>query len=168
MAYISPIHFHARTYCKRGNGVRYVHTQRIGSWQNVAHDVPDLCVQSTASPPSHAINTTNERRIQNCKLCSYLSRTFFPFYLLFCSFVSFKFLLIKYGKHFRHATIKQLSNKKERKKICKEIVFRVKITSKSNRGQNDPCYALTKVFSCLRSWVKTFNAPSHYPMITGL
>ena len=68
----------------------------------------------------------------------------FPFYLLFCSFVSFKFLRVKYRKHFRHATTKQLSNNKERKiKICKEIVFRVKITCKSNRGQNNPCYALT-------------------------
>ena len=100
--------------------------------------------QSTASPPSYAMNAMNERRIENCKLCSYLSRTFFSFYLLFCSFVSFKFLRIKYPKHFRHATIEQLSNNKERKrKICKEIVFGVKITCKSNRGQNDPCYALT-------------------------
>ena len=48
------------------------------------------------------------------------------------------------------ATIKQQGKKK---KNCKKIVFRVKITCKSNRGQNNPCYALTWVFSCMRSRV---------------
>ena len=48
---------------QKRNGVRYVRTQRIGRWQNVAHDVPDLCTQSTTSPPSHAMNAMNERKI---------------------------------------------------------------------------------------------------------
>ena len=43
--------------------VCYIHTQRMGRWQNVAHDVPDLFAQSTASPPSNAMNAMNERRI---------------------------------------------------------------------------------------------------------
>ena len=64
MAYLSPIRLRLKTYCRRGNGVRYVRTQRIGRWQNVAHDVPDLCAQNTASPPLHAMNAMNERRIK--------------------------------------------------------------------------------------------------------
>ena len=63
VVYLSPIHLRLRTYCRSGNGVRYVRTQTIGRWQNVAHNVPDLCARSTAPPPSHAMNAMNERRI---------------------------------------------------------------------------------------------------------
>ena len=45
------------------NVVRYVRTQRIGRCQNVAYNVLNLCAQNTASPPSHAMNAMNERKI---------------------------------------------------------------------------------------------------------
>ena len=119
-------------------------------WPPLPPPPPPFQNPAYATGREHSITTitcnecyewTENLKLQTLQLP--FKNVFFPFYLLFCLFVSFKFLRIKYRKHFRHVTIKQLSNNKKRKrKICKEIVFRVKITCKSNRGQNDPCYAL--------------------------
>ena len=59
--------------------------------------------------------------------------------ILFVCFV--QILATEISKALWTCNHKQLFNNKERK-LYKEIVVRVKVTCKSNRGQNDPCYAL--------------------------